>query len=124
MERSITCLDDIAVLAVSGDVDSRAAGHLYDVLVERIRAGWTKLVVDVADVTRMTHAGIDGLVIAARLLQNAGGEMRICGANPVVRDFLSGLGFHHQLHLDASRELSVWRLTPQALQALTREEAA
>jgi anti-anti-sigma factor len=117
MELSIWNLDDIVVVDVSGVVDSRAAGRLYDALVERIGAGWKKLVVDVSDVGSLTRAGARGLIVASKLLNTAGGGMRICGADKSVCALLQATGFRHLLKLDPDHGASMRALSLAETQA-------
>jgi anti-anti-sigma factor len=110
MRLSIRTLDKVVIVNVAGAVDSHAAGRLYDVLVERTGAGRTMLIVDLSGVHVMTRAGVRGLVVAAKLMQHARGEMRICGAQPSIEALLQNLGFHHLLKCDPTFQASLARL--------------
>lgn len=110
MRLSIRTLDKVVIVNVAGAVDSHAAGRLYDVLVERTCAGRTLLIVDLSGVHLMTRAGVRGLVVAAKLMQRARGDMRICGAQPSTEALLQSLGFHHLLKCDTTLQLSLARL--------------
>jgi len=112
MKLSITIFNEIALVRISGTVDSHAAGHLYDGLVKRVREGDRTLIIDLAGVPVMTRAGVRGIIVAARLLQNARGAMRICGANTGVAAFLKGLGFDHLLVCDPTLQASLIALCP------------
>jgi anti-anti-sigma factor len=101
------------IASVSGVVDLYAAGVLYDALMGCIRKGDEMLIVDLSGVSRMTRAGTRGLVVAAKLLESGGGQMRICGAKPAVDAVMSGLGFHHLLHMDATVAASMAALFPE-----------
>jgi anti-anti-sigma factor len=97
MDLFVMPLDDILVVRVSGAVDRLAAGRLYDVLIKTITDRRAKLIVDLSDVYLMTRAGARGLIVAAKLLQSGGGEMRIAGAKRSIEAFLQDLGFTHLL---------------------------
>ena len=58
------------------------------------------MVVDLEGVSSMTRAGARGILVAAKMLQCRGGEMRICGANEGVRRGLLNTGFRHLLAVD------------------------
>jgi anti-anti-sigma factor len=110
MKLSVRTLDRVVIVDVAGAVDSHAAGDLYDVLVERAGEGRTTLIVDLSGVHIMTRAGVRGLVVAAKLMKHARGEMRICGAQRPIEAFLKGLGFNHLLKRDPTLQLSLAQL--------------
>ena len=105
-----TC-DGIPVVRVSGTLDSRASGYLYDVLVDSTGKGNTKLIVDLSGVQSMTRAGVRGLVVAARRLAPPRGGMRICGADPSIEALLQGLGHNHLLKCDPTIQASMAKLS-------------
>ena len=72
-----------------------------DTLVDAVRRGGV-LVVDLSGVETMTRSGVRGLVVAAKLSEQACGKMRICGADPSVRALLNSLGFAHLLKVDGT----------------------
>ncbi|WP_226577676.1 STAS domain-containing protein [Acuticoccus sediminis] len=98
---------DLLIVGVSGVVDSRAAGPLYDTLVGCSRHRGARLIVDLGGVTRLTRAGVRGLLVAARLVRQGGGTMRICGAGPEAASLLADLGFRSLVTLDADRAAAV-----------------
>ena len=100
MRFSTRTLNGVAIVRVSGAVDSQAAGPLYDALVDCISAGRTRLVVDLSGVHIMARAGMRGLVVAAKLVLSARGEMRLCSASRPIEDFLDRVGFNHLLKCD------------------------
>lgn len=112
---SFTTLDEILLAELGGTLDSRAAGPVYDALVQRINESACRLIIDMSGVTRLTRAGVRGLVVAAKLCVTAGGKMRICGADPAASHLLDSLGFHHILRLEPSVETAMIALcTTQA----------
>jgi len=110
MRTLVQTVDGIVIVSVAGAVDSHAAGHLYDVLVGCTGEGRTKLIVGLSGVHLMTRAGVRGLVVAAKLMQQARGEMRICGAQPPIEAFLQSLGLDHLLKCDPTLQSSIARL--------------
>lgn len=104
-------IDDFLIVEVDGIVDSNATGPLCDTLVEAVGDGWKKLIVNLAGVPYATHAGVRGLIVAARLLRTGRGEMRVCGANAATGKMLRGLGFHHLLKCDPTVEYSILALS-------------
>lgn len=107
---TITELDDVLLAELSGTLDCMAAGPVYDALVQRIDQTACRLIVDMTGVTRLTRAGVRGLVVAAKLCVTAGGKMRICGADPAASLLLNSLGFRNILRLEPSIETAILAL--------------
>jgi len=107
MKISKIMIDDFLIVEIAGIVDSNATGPLCDALVESVSDGWKKLIVNLSGVGHVTHAGVRGLIVAAKLLRNGRGEMRICGANAATEELLRGLGFRHLLKCDPTVEVSM-----------------
>ncbi|QEW27097.1 anti-anti-sigma factor [Roseovarius indicus] len=110
MHISITTLDDILVAELSGALTCMAAGPVYDALVRHVDETACRLIVDMSGVTRLTRAGVRGLVVAAKLCVTHGGKMRICGADASATLLLTSLGFRHILKLEPSVEAAVMAL--------------
>jgi anti-anti-sigma factor len=123
MRLSVSTLDGILIVRIAGAVDSHTAGRLYDVLVDCVGEGRKKLIVNLSGVERVTHAGVRGLVVAARLLNFKQGEMRICGAGGSVETFLRSLGFGSLLKFDPTLEASVALLSRGTREAASRPMA-
>lgn len=88
--------DAFSVLVVEGDVDSLAAGELYDTLVQAIMEGRPGLIVDMSKVGSITRAGMRGLVVAAKMGKPREGKLKIrCGGNRKVEQALEDHGFSH-----------------------------
>lgn len=131
MNISTAYLRGLLVVSVSGVVDRNATGRLSDALVDCVRKGSGMLIVDLSQVRLMTHAGARAFIVAAKLMESAGGQMRMCGARIPVDIVLRGLGFNHLLKLDATLAASVEALVPNqfgqdghVLVRITRNAAA
>ncbi len=115
MDYSLSRLGAVQIVTLAGPVDRKSAGTLYDVLLKCV--GWrgARLAVDLSRVTRLTRAGARGIIVAAKLAEATGGEMRICGAKPMVFVFLRGLGFEPFMKID--------RTLAEGLAILGRDDA-
>ncbi|MEO3415222.1 STAS domain-containing protein [Roseovarius sp. CAU 1744] len=96
----------IAAFEISGDITCGDAGALYDALVDSVQSGVTTMIVELSRVRRVTRSGLRGLFIAAKLLQQVHGEMRICGVNRSVQGSLRGQGFDHLLCFHKQPEIA------------------
>lgn len=111
LQLSISTINGVAIVRVSGAVSRHAAGRLYDTLVNAIGDGRANLIVDLSHVSIVTRAGVRGLIVAAKLMQHASGDMRICGAQQSIEGFLRGLGFNHLLKCDPTLKVSMAALS-------------
>lgn len=107
MNISIQSLDDITVVTIAGVADSKSAGKIYDALVAQLSAGAQTIVVEFTDTVILNRAGIRGLIVASKILQNRRGQMRICGAKPQDEQFLNSVSFRHLLTFDRDRAASI-----------------
>lgn len=110
MKISIEPHYDVLIVKLDGSLDTRSAGVVSDALVEQIRIGWRKLVVDVAGLTTVTRGGVRALVVAATMLREQLGQMLICHADAGTEAFLKRVSFQHLLHFDEGRDTAVARL--------------
>ncbi len=108
---SVTAHGEIVVVGVTGDLVSTTSGDLLDALVGVVTAGHKKIIVDLSDLGIMTRAGLRGLVVAAKLLQVAKGQMRIVVTEMDKGRHLLGFSFHHLIHLDRSVDAAQSALT-------------
>lgn len=99
MEISTRQAYDVLVVDMKGRLDSKASGYSYDELV-RIANGENKQVlVNLSELEFVTSAGLRTLLVAAKLLQNSGGKLKLCNANGPVKQVLETAGFASLLHL-------------------------
>ena len=117
-------VDEFLIVEISGILDSNSSGALFDALVEAVGDGWKKLIVDLSGVAFLTHAGVRGLIVAAKLLRNGRGDMRICGVDRPGAAKLRSLGFYHLLKIDPTVEASMLALFAEANGVMPRARAA
>lgn len=98
---------DAAVVSINGTVRREETGRLLDALVEVVRESRRDLVIDLSELDQVSRAGLRGLVVAAKLLQQAGRRMRICHAPAPVELMLQHLGYAHLLKIDATLDDSL-----------------
>lgn len=112
MELTLTSRGDLLIVRVYGAVESRTSGKLYDTLAAAFCEGWSKLIVDLSQATELTHAGLRGVIVAARLLRSVRGEMRLCVADDRAQAMLIGLGFNHLIKCQPSIEAAQAAMSP------------
>lgn len=88
-------------VTLSGQLDSKGAGRIYDELVAFCRCSMADLVLDLRDVKSCTRAGSGVLFVVAKLLQQNGARLRIKNARSAVLETIFASGFDHLLVLEA-----------------------
>lgn len=96
MEISIEYAGPYNSVRLYGQLDSKGAGSIYDMIVELGVLGPGKVVVNAAAVTHATRAGCRALIVAAKLHHARTGEkLLIHGATGEMASILGGAGFDH-----------------------------
>ncbi len=88
----ISEMDHVTLIEVNGRVDSMNANELGDTLSEQIELGARQLVLDLAQVSYMSSAGLRELVTAFRKLQDTAGDLRLAQPSSRVLDVLEMSG--------------------------------
>ena len=91
--------DDQLFVTIEGKINSSSSGLLFGTLVEQVRAGCEHITLDLTSLQGLTRAGCRGIIVAGKLLQQKGGELRVVGANATCETFLKSLGYRHLLHI-------------------------
>ena len=100
-------LDDITVVDLSGRLDSAVSGQVMDQLNGIVNEGAVKLIVNLSEVTYISSAGLRSLLVAAKLISSANGDLRLCRPNGLVTRILTESGFANLIRIDAEEEQSI-----------------
>ena len=84
----------VSVLALEGFVDAHTAPEFERVMQEEIDAAQVRLVVDGRDLTYISSAGLGVFMGFIEEVRERGGDIKICGLVPKVRQVFELLGFH------------------------------
>lgn len=84
--------NDVAILSVTGRLDSVAAHQFWQAIEEQIVAGYVRLVVDLKKVDYLTSAGIKAMIQGLQRTRNLGGDFRVANAQAQVKQLLSLAG--------------------------------
>ena len=100
----------VTFVNISGEIMSTTSGAVMDVLVDLVQGGKNKLLLNIKDVSFISSAGLRSILVAAKLLQNSDGQMRICSANDSVKKVLETSGFTSlvRLYLDENEALAAF----------------
>lgn len=92
-------VDDIAMVHVTGPVDSETFGEFKEALEPLYLSDCPKIIVDCRRLSYINSKGIGLLALAHRRTLMHGGQLALFGLNPVIRQTLDLLGLATRLHL-------------------------
>ncbi len=99
MEITTKDVAGITFVYLSGEIKSTTSGEVMDSLVGLVKGGANKLLLNIKEVDFISSAGLRSILVAAKLLTNSNGQMRICGANESVKKVLETSGFTSLVNL-------------------------
>ena len=100
-------IDDIAMVRVTGPVDSETFGEFKEALEPLYLSERPKIILDCERLTYINSKGIGLLAVAHRRTLMHGGQLALFGLNPVIRQTLDLLGLATRLHLFDDQESAV-----------------
>jgi anti-sigma B factor antagonist len=82
-----------------------------DALVNLVKGGVVRLLVNVKDVAFISSADLRSILVASKLIEGSRGELRICNANESVTNVLETSGFTSlvSIHSDESEAIAAFR---------------
>jgi anti-sigma B factor antagonist len=83
----------VTVVSIAGSLDAMTAPQLSDLLTQRISAGRSNLVADLAALDYTSSAGLRALLNAAKEARQRGGDMRLAAVQPNVHKVFELSGF-------------------------------
>jgi len=95
---------DVLVVDMIGRLDSRTAGPASTELNKIAQGPDRKLLLNAEKLEYMSSAGLRAILVAAKLRQVNGGEVKICRANATVKHVMEVSGFTSLLHLYDTEE--------------------
>jgi anti-sigma B factor antagonist len=84
---------DIVVLQLEGFLDAHTAPVFEQAIQSELDAGRVRLVVDGQTLTYISSAGLGVFMGFIEQIREQGGDLKICGLNPKVRQIFEILGF-------------------------------
>jgi anti-sigma B factor antagonist len=94
----------VAVVTFEGRLDSNSSRAFGEQLLELIRGGTTRMVVDLARVVYISSAGFRSLLVAGKAIDDAAGKLALCSLNPEVRRLFDLGAFTDLFLICASRD--------------------
>jgi len=97
----------VAIVAISGRIDSNTSPQLERVLIDTIAAGAPRLVLDLTGTQYLSSAGLRILLLTAKQIERASGRFVLHGLCDRVRDVLDLSGFLSELKVCSDRTEAV-----------------
>lgn len=88
-----TVVDGIAVLHIDGFLDAHTAPVFEQAIQHETQSGRNRIVVDCSKLTYISSAGLGVFMSFIEEIHDAGGDIKICGVIPKVRQVFDILGF-------------------------------
>jgi anti-sigma B factor antagonist len=102
---------DITIVEIKGRIDSNTAKTFGEKLTSLIKAGQTRLIVDLKSIVYISSAGFRALLVAGRLAEETNGTLALCGLSGEVQRLFDLGAFTDLFVIYASREEGVTRLS-------------
>ena len=84
---------DVTVVGIAGSVDALTAGEVEIHLDRLVKAGLTRLVVDLSRVDFISSAGLRSFLTTVKSARQTGGDLRLAAAQENVHKVLAMAGF-------------------------------
>ncbi|MPT22450.1 MAG: anti-sigma factor antagonist [Starkeya sp.] len=95
----------VVVTAVKGRLDSSSSPKLEEFLIDAAPSGTVLL--DFAELTYISSAGLRVVLKATKMLRGAGGTLAVCGLIPQVHEVFDVSGFSSLIPIHPSREAAL-----------------
>lgn len=97
VERSLE--GKIAVLKLKGFLDAHTAPDFETAIQAQLDEGHNRIIVDCSDLNYISSAGLGVFMGFVEDVREGGGDIKICGLIPKVRQVFELLGFHQLFHI-------------------------
>lgn len=100
---------DLTVLGLEGYLDAHTAPEFERAVQAQIDAGSVRLIVDGTELKYISSAGLGVFMSFIEEVREKGGDIKICGLVPKVRQVFDILGFHAIYDMLDTRDAAVRR---------------
>jgi anti-sigma B factor antagonist len=104
--------DEVEVVKVEGRIDANSAPGMEALINAPLERGVKKIVVDLSGVEYMSSAGLRVLLASLKKTRAMGGEMRLAGMQPFVKEVFDMTGFSRLFTVSPTAEEAVKSLSP------------
>lgn len=86
--------DEFVVLLLDGYLDAHTAPQFEEAVQHELEKGHLRIIVDGSKLTYISSAGLGVFMSFIEEIREQGGDIKICGVSPKVRQVFEILGFH------------------------------
>jgi len=90
---NLTEKDAVVIVNLVGNLDTNTAPDAEAKINESLAAGTSKMVINLAETKYVSSAGLRVFLATAKKMTAAGGAVKLCAANEVVKEILDISGF-------------------------------
>ncbi|MEI8365751.1 MAG: STAS domain-containing protein [Parachlamydiaceae bacterium] len=95
---------DVIVFRIKGRLDALSSPSVEKKIFESINDGHEKILIDLANVSYLSSAGMRMFLSTTKKLRSLSGRLLVCGTTTSVLDVFKMSGFDHVLELFATEE--------------------
>jgi len=110
MQIAVEQAGEVTVVGLNGRIDSNTAKPFGDKLVELLKSGRSRLVVDLKDIAYISSAGFRVLLLAGRLADETDGKLALCSLTSEVQRLFDLGAFTDLFVIYPSRDEGVSKL--------------
>lgn len=107
MDLTTTKVDSVTVIAVTGEVDAATAPFLEQEIHAQQQREVHHLIVDLTQVTYVSSACLRVLLGGLKFSRRAGGDLRLAGLQPAVREVFDMAGFSNLFQIHPDRQTAI-----------------
>ena len=100
-------VDSVVILTIEGRTDGLTAPDLENRITEIVDRGDVHVVLDCAEMTYISSAGLRIFLTSARKCQQNGGKLMICALQPDCKSVIETSGFHTVIDCHDTREAAL-----------------
>ena len=97
----------VLVAELIGKLDTTTSGSAQDKLVQCVKDGETKIILNLKDLDYVSSAGLRVILVTSKLLQSNEGEFRLCSPNDTVEEILKSSGFNSLLQIHDTEQAAI-----------------
>jgi anti-sigma B factor antagonist len=108
---------EFRVLALAGRLDTETSADLELALQDLQAAGATRFLIEMADISYVSSAGLRVLLALAKQLEGGRGTLRLCALNDAVKQVFDVAGFSRMFAIFPNRAAALGSAAPAAAAA-------
>ena len=112
-------MEEVFVIRPEGELGHSEMGRLRETVAEALGRGFRRFVLDLSRVDHVAYTSLGTLVERAGRLRAIGGDLKLAGASPYLRNIFRFAGVHHLLSFHPSVEAAAAAFEAEAVPAQT-----